>query len=526
MNSKIEELIKKLLNCESIEDFVPHSRSEAYLKAAILRSGTENLPYPASRLDVLLYDLTDKISDSLYGYKTQEKTVTPAQIEQEIVPDEGYVLSKVKINNESLKGLIERNITDLEIPNGVTIIGSHTFSGSKLLLTVTIPDSVTSIGENAFDSCIGLTSVVIGDGVTSIGRNAFYNCKALTNVSIGNGVTDIGSAAFGLCNNIKYNEYDNALYNGNDSNPCILLVKAKNTSITSCTINENTKILYGEAFYNCNALKRIIIPNNVNKIGGTAFRNCSALTSVTIGNGVTIIGDYAFTNCNSLTSITIPDNVTSIGHYAFQYCSKLYDIKIGSGVKSMQSRIFSNCSALRSITIPDNVTHIGSGMFSACDKLINITMPTYYMSDTRDISYMFSSCSSLVTAPQIDMRDITTAGNMFNNCSKLTNLSLKNIKVNLQIGSGTKYGHLLTLDSLLGVIRELIDTGSSKTLTVGTANLEKLANVYVKTITITDEMRAADEFIDSKLPFEVCESTDEGATLISDYVLTKNWNLA
>lgn len=107
----------------------------------------------------------------------------------------------------------------------------------------------------------------------------------------------------------------------------------------------------------------------------------------------------------------------------------------------------------------------------------------------------------------------------------MVNCYLRNIKTNLQVGSGTSYGHLLTLDSLTHLIYELRDTGSLKTLTVGSANLEKLANVYVKTVDITDEMRAEDDLIDEKLPFVVCESTDEGAMLIIDYAVFKNWDI-
>lgn len=146
-------------------------------------------------------------------------------------------------------------------------------------------------------------------------------------------------------------------------------------------------------------------------------------------------------------------------------------------------------------------------------------------SKADDIGSMFVNCTSLTTVPLFDIRKVTSMSSMFVNCRKLTDCYLRNIKANLQVGSGTSYGHLLTLDSLIHLIKELRDTGSSKTLTVGSANLEKLANVYVRTITITDEMRVEDDLIDEKLPFEVCESTDEGATLITNYVSAKHWVL-
>lgn len=197
-----------------------------------------------------------------------------------------------------------------------------------------------------------------------------------------------------------------------------------------------------------------------------------------------------------------------------------------SKVTSMVS-MFSSCNYLLNVPLYDtsNVTNMNS-MFSPCYSLR--TVPLFDTRKVTGMSYMFQGCGELVEIPSFDIRNVvdTYALTYFvESCTKLTDCRLRNITTNLQVGSGTSYGHLLTLDSLIHLIKECRDTGSLKTLTVGSANLEKLANVYVRTIEITDEMRAEDDLIDEKLPFEVCESTDEGAMLIVDYAVEKNWSI-
>ena len=77
------------------------------------------------------------------------------------------------------------------------------------------------------------------------------------------------------------------------------------------------------AFYGCERLASISIPNSVSSIATAAFAYCTSLTSITIPNGVTSIGTGAFTDCTSLTSVTIGNGVTSIGNSAFWGCSSL-----------------------------------------------------------------------------------------------------------------------------------------------------------------------------------------------------------
>ena len=62
------------------------------------------------------------------------------------------------------------------------------------------------------------------------------------------------------------------------------------------------------------------IRKGVKVIGNGAFFWCESLTSINIPNSVTTIGNGAFSRCSSLISINIPNSVTTIGNGAFSRC--------------------------------------------------------------------------------------------------------------------------------------------------------------------------------------------------------------
>ena len=91
------------------------------------------------------------------------------------------------------------SLAQINIPDGVTSIGSNAFESCTSLAQINIPDGVTSIGSNAFQNCYPLTQINIPDGVTSIGSSAFQYCYSLAQINIPDGVTSIGSNAFESC---------------------------------------------------------------------------------------------------------------------------------------------------------------------------------------------------------------------------------------------------------------------------------------------------------------------------------------
>ncbi len=254
------------------------------------------------------------------------------------------------------------------------LYADHLYINDSELTELTIPSSVTEIKDDAFCGCGGLTSLTIPDGVTSIGESAFAGCSNLATLSISDSILSIGFYAFKDCP-IAANEYDNAYYWGNATNPYVVLSHIKggwNSDLTSCEINSNTKFINDEAFDYATKLTSITIPEGVRGIGYAAFNNCISLTSVEIPNSVTNIGSSAFCGCDNLTSVTIGENVTEIKTDTFSYCGRLAKVVIPNKVTNIGMMAFRNSKGLTSITIGENVKNIGNSAFDNCYKLVEV----------------------------------------------------------------------------------------------------------------------------------------------------------
>jgi hypothetical protein len=143
-----------------------------------------------------------------------------------------------------------------------------------------------------------------------------------------------------------------------------------------------------------------------------------------------------------------------------------------------------------------------------------IEVPLFDFSKATTLNSTFTNCTALTTIKaRLDLRNVTNVVSTFKGCASLEEVWIDNIPLSLTIGSGTTYGHLLKVECIIHAIKELLPSTTLQTLTMGSANLEKIAGLYCR---ITDDTS-------EKMTMELCESTDEGAMTLEQYALLKNW---
>ena len=228
-------------------------------------------------------------------------------------------------------------------PTGALVIPETVTHGGKKY-------SVTGIRGMAFYGCSGITSVVIPSRVAYIEADAFYGCTGVTDVYcyvnplilkswVDGGCDDFRDDGSTKCHVRAVEIYTN-VYN-NDFYP------EKKVNVTFVALEENTFTVDG-LIYNITSES----PKTVELIGYEGDEPTGALVIPATVNGyaVTSIGDAAFYMCDDLTSLTIPDGVTTIGYMAFSGCSGLTVTTIPASVTTIEADAFMNCGDYDNVT--------------------------------------------------------------------------------------------------------------------------------------------------------------------------------
>lgn len=252
------------------------------------------------------------------------------------VPGLGYTLSE---DGHTLIA-IDRNLTRLVIPEGVTEIALGAGFNRTNLQQLVIPATVKKIGSSAFANCTGLqkVSIILAPGGDSLRATSL----------------DLGSVPFGRCTGSL-----DIIATGEDSNP---------SQITFALFKESS-------FKNVQIIGQTA--NSRFEIWDNAFSDNKALENLTIGEGCTVIGHEAFFNCENLKAVLIPSTVTWLGMEVFGHCKNIrtFEFAKGSQLREIDTACFYDNAYVTKIEIPDGCSQIEEKGLCELPNLQELVVP-------------------------------------------------------------------------------------------------------------------------------------------------------
>ncbi len=360
----------------------------------------------------------------------------------------------------------EFNISDIEVPYGISSIQQNVFQYKTFMKSIKIPTSIATLQNGLFRGCSGLESITlpfvgesskrandlyqypfgyifgelkyeggietaqnyfannISNYVTStyfipsnlttitiiggdINYGAFYNCKLIKKVIVGDSISTICDHSFYGCSSLENITlpFVGESLNGENSFGYIF----------GNNYYSGGYRLVHDGNYIPESLKYVTITGG--NINSSAFRYCKNIEEILIPEGIKIISSDAFRECSSLIKINIPSTIEEIGSNAFYGCTLLKDVTLGSNIEKIGKQAFCLCSSLTSINIPDKVKTIDNGTFSNCKNLKRVVLSD----NIESINYeAFNWCSSLesINLPN----NLKTIGKYAFNCTNLSSI--------------------------------------------------------------------------------------------------------
>lgn len=307
-------------------------------------------------------------------------------------------------------------------------IEEHAFEGTGLGVCIPYVEinkkgtSPAFIGDYAFQNSTAPVEYK-SDGQSS------KNTKV--SIKLGTGVfkkarispTIINSFDYGLTNKIPNYCYEECEFRALTKDGTV----ANNQITYSLILNgENYAEIGQGAFKNCKYLTTVdLSATKITTICAEAFYGCESLIEVRLPDTLQWIDESAFYNCKKLSSITFPKTIQFIGNEAFAYCSNLGVVNFTDETTTpleIGTQAFMHCRGLSSVNFRNNiVASIGRQAFDGCDSL-------QIVGNTRNLD------------PQICVNAHIYVGyQAFYNCISLKSLKFKQFDEETQTQVDSKY---------------------------------------------------------------------------------------
>jgi len=304
----------------------------------------------------------------------------------------GYLFGADSYEGNALQ--VSAALRYLEIGAPMTELCDRALLNCTYLLCVSLPDTMTKVGEYAMFQCISLVELNT-EHLTEIGAHAFDSCSSLPKLTFGEGVRSFGLGALEGCSALR--ELTLPFVGGGDGESGYLAYLFGASSVEFAKgyypaylwrvqLLPTCKALPENAFYQCQSLQSIVLPEILTSVGARAFAGCIRLSSIELPKSVTEIRENAFFGCISLADVTFAEGsvLQTLGINAFYGCDALKTIALPKSLTALPASAFADCISLEEIDL-GGVETVGKNAFRHCVALQKVhTTKTPAISDGND----------------------------------------------------------------------------------------------------------------------------------------------
>ncbi|MBQ9418289.1 MAG: leucine-rich repeat domain-containing protein [Bacteroidales bacterium] len=123
----------------------------------------------------------------------------------------------------------------------------------------------------------------------------------------------------------------------------------------------------------CKPNGRVAVPSEV-KRGGKRYK-------------VVEVGDNAFYRCDSVVEVLLPEGCRRIGAQAFCGCERLQRVMWNEALEEVGEGAFAYCKGMREVRLPQKVSRVGLSAFAMCEGLEFVEMSETAWRTCNDLTF-------------------------------------------------------------------------------------------------------------------------------------------
>ncbi|MBQ8087168.1 MAG: leucine-rich repeat domain-containing protein [Clostridia bacterium] len=243
------------------------------------------------------------------------------------------------LSDEYLRGFETR-----ALPNGALCVTAYTGHDAALTVPSELDGApVAEIADGCFADCDFLEEIVISEGIERLGDSAFEGCTRLERAQLPQSLERIGQVCFAR------------------------------TALRSVALPPMVQTVPRRAFYMCAALEEARFSRQLFCIEDEAFYGCERLLGVRLPEGIREIGAFAFA-FSGLARLNLPYGVREIGRQAFAFCTRMIALELPEGLIALGDSAFNGCIQLETALLPATLEAVQGNPFRSCQKLSEVNI--------------------------------------------------------------------------------------------------------------------------------------------------------